>query len=185
VFDKQMNGIGPPTEIVRAYDEGESWCSGVETSTHTYLCEGHGAHNSVSEHSVRGCELFPVIGSLDERRAFLLHDAAETYLGDLASPLKRLRVFGFYRRAERKWLRCIGERFGVDPELLWSPAIKHVDRRMLATEQRDLMATPRRQWSDMPEPLPDRITETWLPERAEREFLRTFVELFGDTEEST
>lgn len=84
----------------------------------------------------------------------LLHDAAEAYLGDMVSPLKRSAWFDIQRaggvecdsfgEAEARLLRLIGERFG----LAWPPPaeIKEVDRRMCATEYELLFAAGKPAW---------------------------------------
>lgn len=44
---------------------------------------------SVGEHSINLCRYFYEIGSKDEARCALLHDASEAYLSDIVSPVKR------------------------------------------------------------------------------------------------
>jgi hypothetical protein len=105
----------------------------------------------------------------------LLHDASEAYLLDLVRPLKDLTEFRAYRAAESKLQRCIMEQFGMGPE---QPAsVTAADDWVLAIEYRDLMTPARDQYIATP---PSHITisvqEPWSPERAEREFLKTFGE---------
>jgi 5'-nucleotidase len=78
---------------------------------------------SVSEH----CPAHPIEG--------LLHDAAEAYLVDVPTPIKR-HLDG-YLEIERNLLGVIGERFGVWLKDL-PPEVHFQDQRALATEQRDL-----------------------------------------------
>jgi hypothetical protein len=88
-FDKQMDGKGEPSEIIGAYHLGEQWVAGIETSTHTYLCEGYAAHNSVAEHSVLVASLMREVVGGDPFEG-ILHDAAESILPDVSAPFKQL-----------------------------------------------------------------------------------------------
>jgi len=145
-FDKQLDGSGDPLEIVRVIDDGTGWCAGLETSTHTYICEGFGAHNSVAEHCVRVSwraeEICSNEGGDPEEcmgvaRQGLFHDAAEAYLGDVATPVKHQEAFAAYRAAEDHLLRKILRKFKL-PETLFHE-IKQADTDLLWTEVRDLM----------------------------------------------
>lgn len=65
------------------------------------------------------------------------HDGSEAYLIDLPRPLKHAGPFGFYRQTESVVQAVVYEAFQLPPE---EPALlKVVDRRLLRTEQRDLM----------------------------------------------
>lgn len=71
----------------------------------------------------------------------LLHDASEAYLSDIASPIKRRPEFLFYRVIEERLLEVIAEKFGLSKT---EPvAVKHVDKRLLCTEQAFLTRSPR------------------------------------------
>ena len=129
---------------------------------------GHvGRFYSVAEHSVR------VAKTLDARRYDgeavkwgLMHDAAEAYLSDLPSPIKR--TLPAYDRAEKRAQRVIAERYG----LTW-PIPKVVvrdDMCLCTTEARDLMGAHSLDWPSWANPLPDPI-EPWRPAVAERRFL--------------
>jgi hypothetical protein len=108
----------------------------------------------------------------------LLHDAAEAYLTDVPRPLKHAPAFQVYRAAETTLQAVIYEAFGLtlahEP-----PALKAIDRRMLRTEQRDLMPPPgldeRR---DDVEPFPEALVG-WAPAFARRAFLARFAVLTG------
>lgn len=105
----------------------------------------------------------------------LLHDASEAYLLDMPSPLKKMPGFGDgYRAAERKLMRVIIRKFGLTP--IDEPEIvQFVDRKVLVTEQRDLMNGAVATF-DM-EPLATPI-DPWVPIEAEAEFLELFGDLF-------
>ncbi len=140
------------------------------------ICRFTGAthhHYSVAEHSCRVADLLP-----DELQlAGLLHDAAEAYLGDMATPLKRHPFFGkAYRSAERALMARIEKVFGVDCD---HDLIHWADRRLLATEKRDLMPDDGDgEWLILRgvKPLADRIVP-WSQERAEQTFLTLFDSL--------
>jgi hypothetical protein len=123
---------------------------------------------SVAEHSVRVSRALP----LGLAAWGLLHDAAEAYLSDLPSPIKR--QMPLFQDAENKLLVVIAERFGLCwpmPEL-----VARADLLLLATEARDLMAPPPEPWRLEADPLEERI-EPWTPAEAEHAFLERCAEL--------
>jgi hypothetical protein len=126
------------------------------------------AFYSVAEHSVRVSQALP-----DDLALWgLLHDAAEAYLSDLPSPIKR--QLPMYQQAETNLLQLIAARFGLVwpmPEL-----VTQADLRLLATEARDLMAPPPEPWQLGAEPFGERI-DPWAPAEAERAFLARYHEL--------
>lgn len=121
---------------------------------------------SVAQHSVL------VSGALPAKYQLwgLLHDAAEAYLNDIASPIKRhMPVFV---EIENKVLRAVAEKFS----LIWPmpPEIKREDEEILLAERRDLIAechVPRAASGFTAAEGP--ITP-WTPEHAERMFLILF-----------
>lgn len=120
------------------------------------------AFYSVAEHSVRVARLLAPELSLWG----LLHDAAEAYLSDLPSPIKvQLPAF---QRAEERLLELIAHRYG----LCWPmpEEVALADRRLLATEARDLMAPAPTSWRLGVTPLPERI-EPWTALAAEQQML--------------
>ena len=66
----------------------------------------------------------------------LLHDAAEAYIGDIVSPLKKL--LPAVTEIEDKWLKAIGEAFGVGLSPL-PDEVKQADLISLRLEVIDLM----------------------------------------------
>lgn len=88
---------------------------------------------SVAQHSVLTSMLVDYKYKLDA----LFHDASEAYLGDVASPLKRM--LPEYKVIEQRVEKAIAEQFCLNYPL---PAeVKHADGRMLMTEKRDLIGT--------------------------------------------
>jgi hypothetical protein len=88
---------------------------------------------SVAEHCLLGVGQCPAASRL----AFLLHDAAEAYLGDVVGPLKRTQMFAWFRGLEAQWEAAISLRFGLP--CLMNKTVELIDQRMLMTELRDLM----------------------------------------------
>jgi hypothetical protein len=87
----------------------------------------------------------------------LLHDASEAYLWDASRPIKQHALFAPFRDVEAHLQRTIYQACGLDPDRE-PAALKVVDRRLLRTEQRDLMPGPGRgeERGDMP-PYPTKI----------------------------
>lgn len=93
---------------------------------------GHAGSYSVAQHSVLVSYLVPAEHALEG----LLHDAAEAYLGDVASPLKQLIRLSYKPlelnvEAALSYQHCL--------KFPFPPCIKHADLIMLLTEHRDLM----------------------------------------------
>lgn len=136
---------------------------------------------SVAEHSIHCSRIVEPQDAL----CALLHDATEAYLGDVASPLKRL--LPHYKILEKNMWFAIATRFEL-PSIM-PAAVKHADMVMLATERRDLMPDSGEIWTDLTgvTPLPQRI-EPMTPLVAEFQFLSRFIELTAspiDTTESS
>lgn len=148
------------------------------------LCRFTGAVRffySVAQHSVAvSLEMAPHILTAGDRwRGLygLLHDASEAYLMDIPRPLKRDDQFSAYRTAEARLQRIIYAAFDLDPDDEPSD-LKIVDRRMLRTEQRDLMPPPAlAERRDDVEPFALQLTYPWTPEFARHRFLQRFVQL--------
>lgn len=115
----------------------------------------------------------------------LLHDAAEAYLVDLPTPIKRNVTFASeWKCLDARIADAIQEAFGI-PGYGVSAYIKGLDHRMLLTEQRDLMngadlnemnhGSFRLDWK---EPF-DFTIEPWSSEQAEEEFLKDFKKYMG------
>ncbi len=110
---------------------------------------GHGRGVvSVARHSVN-CyrEATARDWSDDDRRLALMHDAAEAYVGDVASPLKAM--LPQFKRIEAAVWRAVALRFGLPVTGLHS--IKEIDNLALITEARDLFPAHER-WPGFPDP---------------------------------
>lgn len=138
----------------------------------------------VAEHSCRVHDLVPV----EDRPWAILHDAPETYLLDLPRPVKRAPGYKLgeeFRAIEVAIMEVICDRFDLDtvePE-----SVEIADRRLLVTEQRDLMGheplagnTAEQEEFEAAEPLEEEIWP-WPYEMAEEEFLKRFEAAFGVT----
>jgi len=74
-------------------------------------CDGY---ISVANHCVRVSEILQRSGcSVYDQRWGLLHDAAEAYLGDVITPMKRSGMFEVYYAAEQLAEAAIAEKFGL------------------------------------------------------------------------
>lgn len=130
-------------------------------------------HYSVAQHSLVVADHCPA----GLRLSGLLHDAAEAYVGDLLTPIKRL--LPDYERIERRIWSAIAERFGLSGAP--HPEIKMLDRRVLVAEVQQLMPEPVPEWQGKfeAEPLPVRLAPMpW--QEAKQAFLARYAELTGD-----
>lgn len=126
---------------------------------------------SVAQH----CVLVSEIVRPDQARAGLFHDAPETYIGDIVSPLKRSLPKKF-KEIEKRIEEVIFKHFGIiDYDHLH---IKEADKIALATEARDLMSPPPKKWKDdgLYLPLQEKIVPL-NPIQAEQLFLDRYIEL--------
>lgn len=139
---------------------------------------GHAQHcYSVAQHSV-------LVSHLVHREfalCALMHDAAEAYLGDVITPLKR--VLGeAYARLERAWEWEIAGRFGYASQLRWvrgvrgMPAeVKAGDALAFELEAHDLLLPVHRERCGFTAARPEGPTILPLePELAARAWLRRF-----------
>ena len=129
---------------------------------------------SVAQHSVYASYEVPTHLALDA----LLHDASEAYVHDTPSPLKwylRDHDFSAFSNLEKRIDKAIFKQYGLEHPR--SPIIKEVDLRLLATENRDLMAPgEERIWMIKPY---DWHIQPLLPIQAERLFLYRWHECRG------
>ena len=109
----------------------------------------------------------------------LHHDDAESVLGDVATPLKRL--LPDYKAIEKRVEHAFMVHLGLEETDSTKIIVKHADLTMLATEKRDLM--PSHQPGDSPWliikdiPALTTIIKPWSPTKARRKYLQRHYEL--------
>jgi len=135
---------------------------------------GHTSRSySVAEHSVRAALLSLKLYPHSYAFAFeaLLHDASEAYIQDIATPAKVLPELAGYRALEKRIQDFLQGVFRLKPGM--SPEVKRVDRILLTTEARDLMAPLAETWTFL-EPADDEVIRPWSADLAEHRFLKAF-----------
>jgi hypothetical protein len=133
---------------------------------------------SVAEH----CALVSGIVSYDMRHPELalkglLHDATESFVGDMVSPLKRTQPA--YKKVEHRVARAIKTAFSVPDG--GNEMVKRADLVAGATEAAQLMP-PSPYWDGSfrgARPMEDPPRLGWSPRRAEAEYLDLFQEITG------
>ena len=139
------------------------------------ICRFNGAtkkHYSVAQHSVIVSHVVP------EKYAMsgLLHDSAESFIGDMSSPLKQLQPT--FKKLEIDIERYMFGKMGI-PFPMHS-SIKLADLQVLAAEIRDLQPHAS-DWAGVIdiEPYPKKII-AWNTDKAYNEFMKRYEELTGD-----
>lgn len=125
---------------------------------------------SVAQH----CVLVSLMCAPEDALWGLLHDASEAYLVDVPSPLKKEESFAAYRAAETELMATICDVFGLSRDE--PPSVKLADKRVLATEARDLTMTEGRGWVATVDPYEFHI-KPWTPEVARVKFVSRLHEL--------
>lgn len=91
---------------------------------------------SVAQHSLYVCNVLPK----ELQLSGLLHDATETYIGDVVSPLKKL--LPTYKEIENRIAQAICEKFQIEcprPE-----EVEHADKAVMASEYQQILG-----WTDL------------------------------------
>lgn len=134
-------------------------------------------HYSVAQHAYYCSILVPSEQAYDA----LHHDDPETYLQDMAKPLKNHPTLGqAYRGAEQRIERVIGPVLGVRFPV--SPEVKTADLAMLAAEA-DQLVHGRKHWTYYHDIVAADIEiKKWSPEKAEAKFLARHAELLTKKE---
>ena len=128
---------------------------------------------SVAQH----CVLVSYACDSDDAAFGLLHDASESYIADVSSPLKHSGQFENYKIMEDIIQTAIYKKFGLKGKE--PPSVKRADKQLLYTEARDLMAPLHPDWVNAVDPLPWKI-EAWDQKKSKAEFLKRFYELFRE-----
>jgi len=162
--------------VIDARDAGVGSVVAIETSTHTYLTEGFGSHNSVAEH----CVMVSKIVNPMWAKEGLLHDAAEAYLLDIPAPLKVFLGIP-YKKLEDKYMQVISKKFGLEwpmVDVIYDH-VKRADFLALITERENFITDRTLNYGVDLKPLNITITPLGY-RRAEKAFLKRFNELFGE-----
>lgn len=114
---------------------------------------------SVAQHSVM-CMMR--VKSLEDKKAALMHDASEAYLGDIPTPIKA--KLPEYKTCEHNLMLMIADKFGFDYPL--NQTVKEVDALMLQIEWENLVL------EDNP------LFECWDHKTAKETFIKAFELLF-------
>lgn len=128
---------------------------------------------SVAEH----CVYMSRMVSQEAAPYALIHDAAEAYVSDLPSPVKRM-VPG-YKVIENRISAVVLEAFALSaPSEKIRNEVHTADGRMLTTERRDLMKEPpqSREADDVFSPYEEHIN-AWSPAKAKQMFLLRALDL--------
>ena len=161
---KKFYPLDPRPEEIDIYDIAHALSNQCRFAGH---CTGF---YSVAQH----CVLVSLMCPEKDAMWGLLHDATEAYLSDVPSPLKRCPEFVFYRDAETNLMHAICDVFRLDRDE--PPSVKLVDKRILATEARDMTMTEGRGWVTEAEPYDFHI-KPWSPEYARARYLSRLHEL--------
>jgi 5'-deoxynucleotidase YfbR-like HD superfamily hydrolase len=140
---------------------------------------------SVAQHSI---EVANLIAPASDRVYGLLHDAAEAYLPDVCSPIKRdvyvtvppSDVEIEFNFLEERLLSAVARRFKLDHQMLMTLP-KEADRIMLATEQRDIMGKCPQLWPQTLNVTPrEEVVKPISPPFAKMYFLEAFRKAMKD-----
>lgn len=165
VSGREVNLLGPQPEDINWYDIAEALAKQARFNGHT-----PNACYSVAQHCVLVADALPPA----HRLAGLLHDAQEAYMGDITRPVKEAMKalkcdYGLRRIAD-----LLDEAIFAAAGLTWPPsiatmdAVHAMDRRLLATELRDVMAPEFGATPSAFVPLPIRIKPWSWPKAAEQ-----------------
>ena len=144
----ELDLLNPTAESIHWPDVAESLAKTCRFGGH---CKGF---YSVAEHSVRVADL---MAPSDLFIYGLLHDAAESWTGDVIHPLKHI-LEPIFLPIEEAIDAAVYTAAGIPaptPQIV--RIVKHYDLVMLATERRDLVEKPIRPWRVLDGIEPDKI----------------------------
>lgn len=155
---KRLNILKPDPEMIDLKDIACSLARQARFNGHTRF------FYSVGQHSCLGAQVSP---TKDVALQMLHHDSTEAYIGDLVSPVKALLPDFELIESRIQWAIC--KRFGLEWPL--PKIVKQIDRRLLATEVRDLVTHDLASWGiERDEPY-DFTVIPWPSEVTEARFL--------------
>ncbi len=126
---------------------------------------------SVAEHSTVGARHLASGYGFRAQRAFLLHDAAEAYIGDICTPLKMI-LGDSIRKIENQIQAVIFARFGID--VVPSGHLAAIDEAMLTIEMEQIVSKPRvGTWPDTRDAPRGLTLACHAPDQAREVFLAT------------
>ncbi|MFP5520737.1 MAG: HD family phosphohydrolase [Bdellovibrionia bacterium] len=155
---KRFNIIKPDPESINIEDIACSLARQARFNGHTRF------FYSVGQHSCLGAQVSP---TKDIAIQMLFHDATEAYIGDLVSPVKALLPDFEIIESRIQWAIC--EKLGIEFPL--PKVVKQIDKRLLATEVRDLITKDLASWGIAAEEAYDFPIIPWPPEVTEARFL--------------
>lgn len=155
---KRFNILKPDPEAVLLQDIACALARQARFNGHTRF------FYSVGQHSCLGAEVSP---TKDIARHMLFHDATEAYVGDLVSPVKALLPEFEIIESRIHW--AIAQKFGLESPL--PKVVKQIDKRLLATEVRDLITKDLKSWNIGEDEPFDFPIIPWPPEVTEARFL--------------
>lgn len=135
---------------------------------------------SVAEHCVHLADLFP--DNPNTALWALLHDGAESYIGDMVRPLKK--HMPTFMQIDDHITSLIAKRFDLEGTVI-PPEVHHVDSQILHNEREALMARvqPPQPWDVPGGPIPGVEIVGYSPEDVEKLYLATFARLIAQRED--
>jgi uncharacterized protein len=125
-------------------------------------------HYSVAEHSILVAQLV----SPENKLWALLHDASESFLGDMVNPLKI--DMPDFREAERRMQEVIYRKYGLEGEM--PEEVHRADMVVLANEREVLFNNHDLQWHLPYSADPSIAIRCLPPNQAREEFVRKFFD---------
>ncbi len=126
------------------------------------------SHLSIAEH----CYFTSTLCSPENALAGLLHDAAETYITDVPSPIKKF--LSEFRNLDDRLTRAIFKRFGCTHPV--PKEIKLLDRRLCYTEGFYNGMNVKR-WDTQYDLMSNYKPQFWSAEQAETKYLNRYYEI--------
>lgn len=177
VSGKVFRPLAPEQATINAFDIAHALSHACRFAGHVrqfYSVAQHSVH--VFREVQERCEHEGVSRdvAIELQFAALMHDASEAYCVDIPKPIKLMPELAGYREIEKRVEAAVQQRFSIAAEHAHHPWIKWADLRVLATEARDLLATPDQKWSVREEPM-QRTIRPISVEHARKAFLSAYA----------